>query len=83
MITLPDRVVALLKSGFDCAGDGGIDPFSNEQREEVDDALRKYDTELANQYAIIGHEAVMESRRMNQIHREQRRDDLLRQLRDL
>lgn len=32
---IPVDVAALLLDGFNCAGDGGIDPMTHEQREEV------------------------------------------------
>jgi hypothetical protein len=52
-VAISARVAALLRQGFDLAGDGGMDPFTEAQRGEVAAALAPFEAVLAPEDAAI------------------------------
>lgn len=82
-ICLTPRIVALMYEGFNCAGDGGIDPFTPEQRHEVASALSPCREELRAEQVRLGADAVHQSRKARKAELKERRNRLLQEVANL
>lgn len=67
-ICIEEKVLALLVSGFDCAGDGGVDPFYQEQRDAVEQEVKPHRHRLNRLMSEMNQE-------LDELHRPPQRGD--------